>query len=343
MKIKTLSFLLVLAAMLVATSSCNKDNPTPTPDTPDTPDTPVTPSNPDPDFNCPPGAINGLFTINDAGDRVCFAKGNLQYQASSNTWRFAEHQYDFVGSDEVPSGPTTGTVQGSSNHLISSSYSGWIDLFSWGTSGFNHGATGYQPWCTYFENNNYYAYGDPEKDLFDETGEADWGFNHISNGGSGSGFWHTLKATEWEYILNKRVTPSGKRFAKAQILGVFNQETINGIVILPDNWSDDTYSLYSDNGYEKYKDNVLSLEEFDVLEKAGAVFIPAAGRRINGIFDVDIEYTNDRGFYWSSSHGSSSVSASDFNFSNIIVIIHTGSGLERRTGQAVRLVQYILH
>ena len=27
-----------------------------------------------------------------------FSKGNLQYRASTNTWRFAEHQWDFVGS-----------------------------------------------------------------------------------------------------------------------------------------------------------------------------------------------------------------------------------------------------
>ena len=33
----------------------------------------------------PEGAINGLFTINDAGTQVYFSQGNLQYQASTNT------------------------------------------------------------------------------------------------------------------------------------------------------------------------------------------------------------------------------------------------------------------
>ena len=29
--------------------------------------------------------------------KVHFSKGNLQYQASTNTWRFAEKQYDIIG------------------------------------------------------------------------------------------------------------------------------------------------------------------------------------------------------------------------------------------------------
>lgn len=48
--------------------------------------------------------------------------GNLQYQASTGIWRFAEHQYDYIGSG---------------NENISTSYSGWIDLFGWGTGRYN--------------------------------------------------------------------------------------------------------------------------------------------------------------------------------------------------------------
>jgi len=42
----------------------------------------------------PTGAIKGLFTINEDCERVYFSQGNLQYQASTNTWRFAENQDD---------------------------------------------------------------------------------------------------------------------------------------------------------------------------------------------------------------------------------------------------------
>ena len=46
----------------------------------------------------PEGAINGLFTINEAGDQVYFSKGNLQYIGSADTpyWRFAENQWDYL-------------------------------------------------------------------------------------------------------------------------------------------------------------------------------------------------------------------------------------------------------
>ena len=42
------------------------------------------------------GAVNGMFSVSES-HRVYFSKGNLQYQASSNTWRFAENQWDCVG------------------------------------------------------------------------------------------------------------------------------------------------------------------------------------------------------------------------------------------------------
>ena len=34
-------------------------------------------------------SLPGLFTINEGGDQVRFSRGNLQYQASTDTWRYA--------------------------------------------------------------------------------------------------------------------------------------------------------------------------------------------------------------------------------------------------------------
>ena len=101
-----------------------------------------------------------------------FSQGNLQYQASTNTWKFADNQYDYVGS---------------TNSNISSFYSGWIDLFGWGTSGY-HDANdpynvNYQPWSTSTSqvNSSYnnYGYG-PSINMIDPnlTGtnaNYDWG------------------------------------------------------------------------------------------------------------------------------------------------------------------------
>ena len=42
--------------------------------------------------------LNGVFTINASGEKVSFAKGNLQKIGS--TYQFAEHQYDYFGTDQ---------------------------------------------------------------------------------------------------------------------------------------------------------------------------------------------------------------------------------------------------
>ena len=68
----------------------------------------------------PTSAIEFAFSVSDE-QQIYFSRGNLQYQASTSTWRFAEHQYDIIGEDNVNR---------------SSTYSGWIDLFAWGTSGY---------------------------------------------------------------------------------------------------------------------------------------------------------------------------------------------------------------
>lgn len=50
----------------------------------------------------PEGAISGKFTINGNGDKVFFAKGNLQATTTDNgaswTWAFATNQWDYVGN-----------------------------------------------------------------------------------------------------------------------------------------------------------------------------------------------------------------------------------------------------
>ena len=84
-----------------------------------------------PTANVPNNAAKGVFSVGSS-KKVYFAKGNLQYQASTGTWRFAEHQWDYVGTqDRDPDGNYGGTVSGSDNRYASSTYSGWVDLFSW--------------------------------------------------------------------------------------------------------------------------------------------------------------------------------------------------------------------
>ena len=44
------------------------------------------------------GALNGMFTINDSGDKVVFSQGNLQ--KVGDMYQFANNQYDYFGTDQ---------------------------------------------------------------------------------------------------------------------------------------------------------------------------------------------------------------------------------------------------
>ena len=251
----------------------------------------------------PVGAIDGLFSINANGDQVYFSQGNLQYQASTNTWRFAENQFDFVGGKDDYNGGLYGNVyeggEKCDNKLISSNYEGWIDLFNWGTSGYNHGANYYQPWNIGGNTNDYHPYGCSNCNLFDYNGQADWGYNAISNGGNVENLWRTLTFEEWEYVLNNRLTNSGSRYVKAKV------NDVNGIILLPDSWQNVFYSFNGINqGDANYEDNsILESVWKETLEFNGAVFLPAAGWRQR--FNDQLAGLGMSGVYWSSTRCSS--------------------------------------
>jgi len=224
----------------------------------------------------PEGAIPGLFTINDNGDQVLFSKGNLQYQASTTTWRFAENQYDYVG-DATLGNVYEGGVK-CDNSLISDSYTGWIDLFGWGTSGYNHGAVCYQPWSTSITASCYSG-----ASLYAGDGKADWGYNAISNGGNteNSG-WRTLTTDEWNYLLKTRTASTingipNARYSKATVDGVF------GLMIFPDSftWPDGVSVPKANaiNAWGDYTAGSYSAEDWEQLEEQNVLFMPAAGLR----------------------------------------------------------------
>ena len=47
----------------------------------------------------PIGAIDGMFSVSD-NIQVFFSQGNLQYQPSTNTWRFANNSWDLIIKSE---------------------------------------------------------------------------------------------------------------------------------------------------------------------------------------------------------------------------------------------------
>ena len=285
------------------------------------------------------GAIKFAFSISK-DKKVYFSQGNLQYQASTGTWRFAENQWDYVGTQTPDdNGHYGGTIEGSDNANISSTYDGWIDLFAWGTSGWNSKATAYEPYSTSTAYYNYYPGGAnsyTKYDLLGEYANADWGvYNAISNGGNQSGLWRTLTQSEWKYLLKSRENAFNR-------YGLATVNEIMGIILLPDDWTmpNDLAFVAGHNVWSNnldYTENTYSIEEWKQLEKNGAIFLPAAGSR----YGTTVSNIGVYGCYNTSTHNSSSEAMSSrvyyVNFgSSSFSVSDMGA---RYSGYAVRLVQ----
>ena len=264
------------------------------------------------------GASKALFSVSDT-KKVKFSKGNLQYQASTGTWRFAENQTDYIGDG---------------NANISSSYSGWIDLFGWGTSGWNSGANAYQPWATSTSYSDYYPGGSYTNSLTGAYANADWGvYNAISNGGNQAGMWRTLTKDEWEYLLNSRAASTingvaNARYAKAVVNGT------NGLVIFPDNFtmpSGISYPSRINTAGGSFTSNTYTESQWSQMEAAGAIFLPAAGFR----YGTEVDRVGTFGNYWASTYDSEVIAwYMGFSDGNLVVDYRN-----RYYGLSVRLVR----
>lgn len=233
------------------------------------------------------GASTHYFSVGK-NKKARFSRGNLQYRASTNSWRFAEHQYDFCHEG---------------NNNISPTYDGWIDLFGWGTSGWGNK----QPYTASTDPADYIHLPNWTT-MTGYYAEADWGVhNSISNGGNKAGLWRTPTIEEWlnlcglnEQSLNFRQNLVGA----ATIAG-----NIHGFVILPDDWicpsGLEFKSFLQDRGIN-WESNKYSLYEWEQMEAAGAIFLPAAWEREGteaqtcDFYDGYDGYRHDDGGYWSS-------------------------------------------
>ena len=235
----------------------------------------------------PQGALSGLFSVS-ATQQVRFSQGNLQYQASTNTWRFAEHQYDYVGS---------------ANSNISPTYTGWIDLFGWGT--------GNNPTLT---STNTYSYN-----TF-----VDWGTHAISNGCNMPNVWRTLSSSEWNYLFSSRSNASSK-YAWSRVNGH------GGEIILPDDFElPQGLTFNPGQPGPGLVNNDYSLSEWTLMEAAGAVFLPASYRRVGTTI-------NRSGYccYWTSSYFGSGQAKRLYCVSHSV---YTTYGESSNNGLSVRLV-----
>lgn len=234
---------------------------------------------------------SGAISIAD-GSYVVFSRGNVQYAdraagesgtanyRPAGTWRFAKHQYDFVGGSDNSENQQGNVVRDetgksetvSNNERIGASdYDGWIDMFGWGTGNAPTQTTTTNSW--YNGNNG--------------NGFHDWGANNIVNSGKpeNAEWWTTLTHNEWKYVIERNsenkvglATITGSTYGNT--IGYTNSTDVPGLVILPDNFSNPySWKAVSASGYARYSDNTYTVEQWTNMEKAGAVFLPAAGWR----------------------------------------------------------------
>ena len=250
----------------------------------------------------------GAFSVS-ADKQVTFSQGNLQYTQSTNTWSFASSQYEVLGTDNV----TGGSV--SSDPTYGDSKEGTaladkVDLFDWSTSTTNFGvstSTSYTDYSGSF---------------------VDWGTNQI--GSDAPNTWRTLTYNEWEYVVFNRPNASS-------LCGVAQVNGVNGLILLPDNWTCPAgitfkSGFYSYSGVDYYAAyQTFTAAEWSKLESAGAVFLPAAGGRLGS----NVYYVQDYGDYWSATEYDSSY-ARCLLFSSDEAVMSYGN---RSGGHSVRLVK----
>ncbi len=186
-------------------------------------------------------------------EEVKALKGKMEKEASKGVFSVSASKKVRFASGNLQHQPATKKwrfashpydIIGSANENYSDTYDGWVDLFTWGSA-------------------------DDPAALRGNNKFADWGKNKINNGGGKK--WHTLSKNEWNYVINKRNTSSGIRFAKAKVNGV------SGLVLLPDDWEESIYSLKNTNQAKSGYVNTISVSQWKVLEDAGVVFLPNSG------------------------------------------------------------------
>ena len=229
------------------------------------------------------------FSVSE-NKQVVFSKSNLQYHPTNKKWRFAPNQFSYIGSansnvfdknpytDDVSSN-TYGLNQlgyvgmTNTNYNTTASYNGWIDLFGWGT--------GANPTNIYIDNWQY-------KDF------VDWGANKIGNDAPYT--WRTLTHAEWDYLIYERTNAKSLR-------GIAKVNGYSGLILLPDNWSCPNGLTFKPGGYESDRPKLkhyaahqtFTADQWLLLEKTGAVFLPAAG-----YYEFEMHYGCGR--YWSATN-----------------------------------------
>ena len=216
----------------------------------------------------------GVFSVSKTR-QIQFSPGVLQYRASTDTWRFASSQLEFMKEG---------------NRNISPTYNGWIDLFGYGTSGYD----GKMPYQTSTNRSDYAPTGD---DGITGT-EYDWGIHcQIENGGP-KGSWRLPTNDDWYWILTKRKN-------HLNLATLVYVDKLAGLLVFPDDWENTTgiqlkfpdHILIEHASGVIADDNHLTKSQFKRFERMGAIFMPVIGYRDKTKYNYN---ENGEAKYWTS-------------------------------------------
>lgn len=262
-------------------------------------------------------SFGGLFKVRGYPLRkVIVSQGNLMYHAVQDKWQFAANQYTIVGVD---------------NAYVAEDYNGWIDLFGWGTSG-------YDDKYPYLATSSDGDYGNGSSDIAGT--DYDWGVhNAIYNGGNVANRWRTMTSNEWSYIFSTRTASTVNGTADAR----FVKATVNsvaGVILFPDEYTHPagvTLPVNINSKTSAWTTNIYSEVQWVKMEVAGAVFLPTAGYRYRRTYgDYGIAYLSGFAYYWTSSYYNTTQA---YYFNASASAIDPNSKGNRNNGYAVRLVR----
>ncbi len=189
------------------------------------------------------GTLPGVFTINKKGDRVLFAKGNLQYVG---TWQFAGNQWDIFGDAQSDNHRDLfGWGTGDAPNKVSMDYNDYATFTDWGVNAISNGGNEANAWRTLTKDEWVYLF-------YGRTNAAT-----LFALGSVSGVNGTI------LLPDNWTLPAGASFTAS---------TTQGLAYQGDYYSNESRNNFSHNTY--------TAAQWKVMEQAGAVFLPATGLRL---------------------------------------------------------------
>lgn len=254
-----------------------------------------------------------------ATKQVLFSNGNLRCKPADTTFYFAEQQNSWMSQQ------------------VSIRFIGGLEIVSWGSEidlfGWSSDNTAATDWGISWSTTAADFYG-----TF-----IDWGENAIGTDTVGT-LWHTLTYDEWNYIFNER-TNAASKYSLATV------NDVKGLLILPDDWLTwvDLVKYYGARFTPQapdYTTNTYTETQWAALEKRGAVFLPACGKRNGTSATTDLQVA---GAYWTSTRQSAVIGGNPTAAYAIVFYSNSSSTVSRsivqcHSGLSVRLVKdYVLY